>query len=168
MSVKQQDSFSKKQYTGKEALSELLTDSKRRDTDEESREADEDHLDYMDDTNNDDPVRHLCGYELQHTVGRGMSGKVKAGYCPENGNIVAIKIIDRRHLSKALLHMVDAEVTALQALQHPNVLKLFAVETVQYPRKCGLTRDVTCLVLEYARGGEVIVVVLVAIIVVVL
>lgn len=49
--------------------------------------------------------------------------------------------------------MIDVEIRALKAVEHPHVLKFYAAHTVNYPRRRGMSREVTCLVLEYAKAG---------------
>lgn len=103
------------------------------------------------------PMQNLCGYEAHETIGRGMSCKVKRGFCPDQGTSVALKIIDKKNMDGKLLTLINREIQALSAVDHPHILKLFSFQDVSYPGMMfGLlpsNKQATCLVLEYCRGG---------------
>ncbi|CAM9201740.1 unnamed protein product [Phaeothamnion confervicola] len=101
-------------------------------------------------------VRRRVGYfELRQTLGRGMSGKVKLGIDTRTGEAVAIKIMFQDRMTTRVLQQLHREITAMKALQHPNVLRLREVlPRAAYPKKDGTPRDAVVLVLDLAGGGE--------------
>lgn len=74
----------------------------------------------------------------------------------ETSKYVALKIIDKEKTPRRVLMMLQTEIRAMKALaQHPNILCLLSFElSGVYPRKSGGTKDVVCLALELAEGGE--------------
>lgn len=99
-------------------------------------------------------MQNLCGYEVHETIGRGVSCKVKRGFCSDQRNSVALKIIEKKNSDSKLLKLIDREIQALSAVDHPHVVKLFSSEEMSYPGMFGLPyKQATCLVLEYCRGG---------------
>jgi len=101
-------------------------------------------------------ARFVCGYEILDTLGKGMSGKVKRGRDRTTNRTVALKVIDKARTPRRVLMMLSTEIQAMKALaQHPNILSLLGYDLqAVYPRKNGGTRDVVCLALELAPGGE--------------
>mmetsp|Transcript_29749 Transcript_29749/g.35091 ORF Transcript_29749/g.35091 Transcript_29749/m.35091 type:complete len:531 (+) Transcript_29749:64-1656(+) len=99
--------------------------------------------------------RHVCGYKMGKTLGKGMSGKVKHGIRLSDGTEVALKFIDRASLQAKQMEMLSREVQAMKLLSHPNILTLQQVEEeVAYPKKRGGFRSCVMLVLELSSGGE--------------
>ncbi|CAM9272498.1 unnamed protein product [Choristocarpus tenellus] len=84
-----------------------------------------------------------------------MSGKVKLGVDVRTGEAVAIKIMYKDGMSIRAAQQLRKEITAMKALNHPNVIRLKNVhENFTYVKKNGLEKDVVILVLELAAGGE--------------
>jgi len=100
-------------------------------------------------------VRVIGEFAIGKTLGSGMSAKVKLGTHLSTGEQVALKLIDRTKLTPRQVEMLEREIQAMQAVQHPNTLLLRHVEWVaQYPKKRGGFREVVLLVLELGTGGE--------------
>ncbi|GAB5034027.1 camk protein kinase [Nannochloropsis oceanica] len=101
-------------------------------------------------------VRVVAGYEIQDTLGKGMSGKVKRGYNHSSGEYVALKVIDKQSTPRRVLQMLGTEIAAMKALDnHPYILSLLHYDmSCSYPRKKGGARDVVLLALDLAEGGE--------------
>ncbi|KAJ3033664.1 hypothetical protein HDV00_005985 [Rhizophlyctis rosea] len=85
-------------------------------------------------------------YKLQRTIGEGEFGKVKLAVHYDTGKEVAIKLIKKENIeSPNRRAKLMREISILQALDHPFIVKLIEViETEQY----------IGMVLEYASGGE--------------
>lgn len=86
-------------------------------------------------------------YFLGQTLGEGEFGKVKLGWKKDGSVQVAIKLIRRESLgtNPSRLPKIHREISILETLQHPNIVKLH--EMVE-------TRDFIGIILEYASGGE--------------
>lgn len=50
-------------------------------------------------------ARSIAGYEIQDTLGKGMSGKVKRGVNPASRKAVALKIIDKQTTPRRVLQV---------------------------------------------------------------
>ncbi|EQC28339.1 CAMK protein kinase [Saprolegnia diclina VS20] len=97
----------------------------------------------------------LDQYEVKHTLGSGLQGKVKLGIDVKTGEAVALKLIKAESLSNKACHNLFREIEAMKRVQHPNVLRLLAVKKdVEYPKKKGGSQKVVLVVLELASGGE--------------
>ncbi|KAL5160775.1 CBL-interacting serine/threonine-protein kinase 9 [Glycine soja] len=83
------------------------------------------------------PRTRVGKYELGKTIGEGSFAKVKFAKNVENGNHVAIKILDRNHLKK--------EISAMKMINHPNVVKIYEVMA---------SKTKIYIVLELVNGGE--------------
>lgn len=90
------------------------------------------------------PTLRGCGYELDRTIGTGGFGKVKLATHLHTGEKVAVKIMDKAKLGKDLPR-VKLEISALKALSHPNICKLYQV--IESESHC-------YVVMEYCSGGE--------------
>jgi serine/threonine protein kinase len=98
--------------------------------------------------------RFLEGYELYHTLGKGMSGKVKLAKA-QDGTTVAIKLIFVDTMTSRSKEHLQREIKAMMDLQHPNIMQLRDVlANVMYTKKNGTKREVIALVLELAESGE--------------
>lgn len=105
-----------------------------------------------------DPVSRkkvLNSYEIIKELGRGEHGKVKLARHLENGELVAIKIVDRQGRSRAFRpsepsheEKIRREIAIMKKTNHPNVVKLIEVLDDESSRKI-------YLVLEYVEKGEV-------------
>lgn len=86
-------------------------------------------------------------YEIISKLGEGSFGKVHKIKQLSTGNIRALKIIDKKHISlkkeeeKKLLN----EIEILTLLDHPNIIKVYEYFN---------TEDTLFIVLEYCSGGE--------------
>lgn len=92
----------------------------------------------------------LGKYTLGRELGSGVSCKVKLAKDDSNARY-AIKILKQ---SSEFDELIQTEIDALTALDHPNIIKLFekAEGKQVHPRKG--TKDVRYIVLELAQGGE--------------
>ncbi|KAI9806735.1 MAG: hypothetical protein M1825_006192 [Sarcosagium campestre] len=89
--------------------------------------------------------QRLGQYNIKKTLGEGSFGKVKLAVHQVSGQKVALKIISRRKLvSRDMAGRVEREISYLQLLRHPHIIKLFTVIT---------SPNEIIMVLEYA-GGE--------------
>lgn len=70
-------------------------------------------------------------YELGKTIGEGSFAKVKFARDMNNGNNVAIKILDRKHvLRHNMMEQLKREISTMKLLHHPNVTQIFEVPTL--------------------------------------
>ncbi|KAL8136659.1 hypothetical protein V2J09_002660 [Rumex salicifolius] len=92
-------------------------------------------------------VKRLVGkYELGRTIGEGTFAKVKFARNSENGDPVAIKILDKEKVVKhKLVEQIKREVATMKRIKHPNVVGLFEVMG---------SKSKIYIVLEYVIGGE--------------
>ncbi|KAK7381957.1 hypothetical protein VNO80_00543 [Phaseolus coccineus] len=92
------------------------------------------------------PRTRLGKYELGKTIGEGSFAKVKFAKNVENGNHVAIKILDRKHvLSHKMTEQLKKEISAMKMINHPNVVKIYEVMA---------SKTKIYIVLELINGGE--------------
>lgn len=85
-------------------------------------------------------------YELGKTIGEGSFAKVKLAKNVENGDYVAIKILDRDHVLKhKMMDQLKREISAMKMINHPNVIKIFEVMA---------SKTKIYIVLELVNGGE--------------
>ncbi|CAI5718392.1 unnamed protein product [Hyaloperonospora brassicae] len=101
-------------------------------------------------------LRMLAQYQVLHTLGSGLQGKVKLGVDPVTQQRVALKIIDRAKLHRKAMINVYREVESMSRVSHANVLRLLAVhDGLLYPKRDGSSsKQVIVIVLELAAGGE--------------
>mmetsp|Transcript_16594 Transcript_16594/g.23308 ORF Transcript_16594/g.23308 Transcript_16594/m.23308 type:complete len:488 (+) Transcript_16594:53-1516(+) len=98
--------------------------------------------------------RSINGYIIGPTLGKGGFSKVKLGTHEESGERVALKLLPTT-LTSSTRKQVTAEVTAMQKVQHPNVIRLHDVNwDISYPTKNGKEKTVILTVLDYAPSGE--------------
>ncbi|GAB0087193.1 NIM1 [Sergentomyia squamirostris] len=84
-------------------------------------------------------------YKFCKDIGRGNFSKVKLAVHQLTRDSVAIKVVDRSRLDARALRMLSREVTTLECVHHPNILRLFeVVETLNRVH----------LVTEFISGGE--------------
>ncbi|KAM6583795.1 hypothetical protein CsatB_010797 [Cannabis sativa] len=85
-------------------------------------------------------------YELGRTLGEGSFGKVKFAKNLDNGDFVAIKILDREQILRhKMVEQIKREISTMKLIKHPNVLKLFEVMA---------SKTKIYIVLEFVDGGE--------------
>eukprot|EP01026_Neomeris_dumetosa_P038562 TRINITY_DN3142_c0_g4_i2.p1 TRINITY_DN3142_c0_g4~~TRINITY_DN3142_c0_g4_i2.p1 ORF type:complete len:465 (-),score=34.06 TRINITY_DN3142_c0_g4_i2:733-2127(-) len=90
----------------------------------------------------------LKGYKLGQKIGQGGFGKVLLGWHKFSGRTVAVKVIEKSMLVyKEDQSRVQWEVSALQLLHHPNVLRLLEVVD---------SRSQLYMVTEHVPGGSLI------------
>jgi len=83
---------------------------------------------------------------LGETIGKGAYSKVVQAKNTETGEVVAIKLMDRKFLDhEHLTEYVKKEIKVLSQLRHPNIVQLYDVLVTQ--------TDV-CLVMELINGNE--------------
>ena len=82
-------------------------------------------------------------YQIVKTLGTGSFGKVKLAYHVTTGQKVALKVINKRILSRRDMQgRVEREISYLRLLRHPHIIKLYDVIK---------SRDEIIIVLEYAE-----------------
>ncbi|RHN39647.1 putative protein kinase CAMK-CAMKL-CHK1 family [Medicago truncatula] len=92
------------------------------------------------------PRTRVGKYELGKTIGEGSFAKVKLAKNVENGDYVAIKILDRNHVLKhKMMDQLKREISAMKIINHPNVIKIFEVMA---------SKTKIYIVLELVNGGE--------------
>jgi len=101
----------------------------------------------------------LGKYEVLEGIGYGRSmprTQVKRGVDTETGEEVALKLVDREHLTAKNITDLEREVESMTALAHKHIVSLRdVIWEAEYPKKDGSSsRSVVCLVLELATGGE--------------
>mmetsp|Transcript_36190 Transcript_36190/g.86481 ORF Transcript_36190/g.86481 Transcript_36190/m.86481 type:complete len:449 (-) Transcript_36190:295-1641(-) len=85
-------------------------------------------------------------YELGKTLGEGTFGKVKRAVNTENGDIVAIKVLDKDKIQKQNMGaQVKKEISIMKLVHHTHVVKLIEVLA---------SRSKIFIVLELVIGGE--------------
>ncbi|KAG7020708.1 CBL-interacting serine/threonine-protein kinase 9 [Cucurbita argyrosperma subsp. argyrosperma] len=85
-------------------------------------------------------------YELGKTLGEGTFAKVKFAKNVENGDYVAIKILDREQvLRHKMVEQIKREISTLKVIKHPNVAKIYEVMA---------SKSKIYIVLEFVDGGE--------------
>jgi len=84
-------------------------------------------------------------YQLKGVLGNGNYSIVRRGVDLETNENVAVKVIDKRKLTKEDEAALRVEVEVLSTLNHPNIIKMFGFynEGKQY-----------CIVTELMNGGE--------------
>ena len=86
----------------------------------------------------------IGSYQIIKTLGTGSFGKVKLAYHITSGQKVALKIINKRILSKKDMQgRIEREISYLRLLRHPHIIKLYDVIK---------SNDEIIIVLEYAEN----------------
>lgn len=79
-------------------------------------------------------------------IGRGSFATVyRAHHKIEKDNVVAIKRVSRKSLSKKLLENIRLEIEILKTTEHPNIVRLYSTQT---------TRKDIFLIMEYCNAGD--------------
>ncbi|KAG2552346.1 CBL-interacting protein kinase 31 isoform X2 [Panicum virgatum] len=90
--------------------------------------------------------RRVGKYELGRTIGEGTFAKVRFAKNTENGDPVAIKILDKEKVQRhRLVEQIKREICTMKLVKHPNVVRLFEVMG---------SKARIFIVLEYVTGGE--------------
>ncbi|PWZ55779.1 CBL-interacting protein kinase 31 [Zea mays] len=90
--------------------------------------------------------RRVGKYELGRTIGEGTFAKVRFAKNTENGEPVAIKILDKEKVKRhRLVEQIKREICIMKLVRHPNVVRLFEVMG---------SKARIFIVLEYVTGGE--------------
>jgi serine/threonine protein kinase len=85
-------------------------------------------------------------YELGRTLGEGTFAKVKFARNVENGDNVAIKVIDKEKVLKnKMIAQIKREISTMKLIKHPNVIRMFEVMA---------SKTKIYFVLEFVTGGE--------------
>ncbi|KAK0133395.1 Serine/threonine-protein kinase NIM1 [Merluccius polli] len=89
--------------------------------------------------------RRVGFYKVRGEIGYGTFSRVKLAFHALTKDKVALKILDRTRLDVQAQRLLTREISNMEGLQHPNVVRLY--EVVDTP--CRLY-----LALEYAGGGD--------------
>lgn len=66
-------------------------------------------------------------YTVKEKLGNGKFGIVRLGINKQSGQKVAIKIMQKKNMSKIDLELVKNEIEILKVSQHPNIIRLYDV-----------------------------------------
>ncbi|XP_047948303.1 CBL-interacting protein kinase 2-like [Salvia hispanica] len=85
-------------------------------------------------------------YEFGKLLGQGTFAKVYHARDMNNGESVAIKVIDKEKIVKVgMVEQIKREISVMKLVRHPNVVQLYEVMA---------TKGKIYFVMEYVRGGE--------------
>ncbi|RUS69919.1 hypothetical protein EGW08_022318 [Elysia chlorotica] len=89
--------------------------------------------------------RRIAFYRIRGEIGTGNFSQVKMGIHVLTKEKVAIKILDKTKLDQKTQRLLSREITSMERLHHPNVIRLY--EVVETLAKLHI-------IMEYAGGGE--------------
>ncbi|KAJ1292498.1 hypothetical protein BS78_02G396000 [Paspalum vaginatum] len=90
--------------------------------------------------------RRVGKYELGRAIGEGTFAKVRLAKNVENGDHVALKILDKKKVQKhRLVEQIRREICTMKLIQHPNVVRLYEVMG---------SKTRIYIVLEFVMGGD--------------
>lgn len=93
-------------------------------------------------------AKKIGEYQLGRTIGEGTFSKVKLGVNGNNGQKVAIKVIDKHMiLDNNLKNQVKREIRTMKLLHHPNIVRIHEVIG---------TKTKIYIVMEYVSGGQLL------------
>jgi len=84
-------------------------------------------------------------YKFEEKLGTGSFAVVKRAINKNTGDVVAIKIIEKKNLSAQELDTLNEEVEILRKIDHRHIVKLYDIYE---------TKDHLYMVMEILRGGE--------------
>lgn len=96
-------------------------------------------------------------FEVIRKLGAGANAKVKLAVDTTSGTLVALKIMkgDTNSIPKRYLGQCQNEIQALNAINHPNIVRIFSVsENTQYLSKSGRSFPALCIAMELMPHGE--------------
>ena len=91
------------------------------------------------------PYKRVGNFDLYNCIGQGSFASVYRGVNRTSRSVVAVKAIVRAKLNRKLQENLEAEISILRSIEHPNVMRLHEVQT---------TERHVYLVLEYCPGGD--------------
>ena len=91
------------------------------------------------------PFKRVGQYDLYGVIGQGSFASVYRGEHRGMRRVVAVKQIVRAKLNRKLQENLEAEISILQSIEHPNVMRLHEVQT---------TERHVYLMLEFCPGGD--------------
>ncbi|XP_061349925.1 CBL-interacting serine/threonine-protein kinase 21 [Gastrolobium bilobum] len=92
--------------------------------------------------------KNIGKYRLGRTLGEGKFAKVKLAVNCNNGQKVAIKVIDKHMVTESnLKHQVKREIRTMKLLHHPNIVRIHEVIG---------TKTKIYIVMEYVSGGQLL------------
>lgn len=68
-------------------------------------------------------LNRLGDYAIERKCGQGQFGKVLAATHIPSGTVVAIKCIEKAHLSSEALRLVEREAYIMKIMRHPNIIR---------------------------------------------
>ncbi|KAK7895411.1 hypothetical protein WMY93_020736 [Mugilogobius chulae] len=89
--------------------------------------------------------RRVGFYKVRGEIGYGTFSRVKLGFHALTKDKVALKILDKARLDAAAQRLLQREISSLESLHHPNMVRLY--EVVDTPSRLYLVQ-------EYAGGGD--------------
>ncbi|AWP14920.1 putative serine/threonine-protein kinase NIM1-like [Scophthalmus maximus] len=89
--------------------------------------------------------RRVGFYKVRGEIGYGTFSRVKLAFHALTKDKVALKVLDKTKLDAQAQRLLSREISSMEQLQHPNVVRLY--EVVETPSRL-------YLVLEYAGGGD--------------
>jgi len=92
-----------------------------------------------------EPICFPCALFVTFKLGKGSYSEVKEGFSIKDGNLFAIKIVNKEDLDSADEISLYHEINILKKLKHPNIIRLYEVyHELNY----------FYLVTELMKGGE--------------